>query len=164
MALRAGYVGIKKTMTGMIEKLSSAKIIKTIGNGLKLTSAGTLSCDIDSNTMEFKNGKLASKGGGVVYAETEYNTGNKWLNGETIYGIVKKNVELPMNEYTANVTIPGALRVLSIRALVVSVQEPGTNALYFTQEVNGDDIVIHPTDYIVAHKVDLIVEYLKTEV
>lgn len=164
MALRAGYVGIKKTMTGMIEKLSSAKIIKTIGNGLKLTSAGTLSCDIDSNTMEFKNGKLASKGGGVVYAETEYDTGNKWTDGSTIYGIVKKNVELPINAYTANVTIPGASRVLTIRSSVISVQETGTNMLYFTQEVSGDDIVIHPTDYLAAHTVDLIVEYLKTEV
>lgn len=61
MALRAGYYGIKKNVLAAISNLSGAKIIKSIGDGLKLTSAGKLSCDIDSETMEFKNGKLASK-------------------------------------------------------------------------------------------------------
>lgn len=163
MALRAGYVGIKKTMIGMIEKLSSAKIIKTIGNGLKLTSAGTLSCDIDSNTMEFKSGKLAAKGGGVVYAETEYSTGDKWIDGSVIYGIVKTDLSIPLNAYSLNVTIPGAAKVLSIRSAVSAVTDTGINTLYFTQEVSGDDIIIHPTDSFAAHSADLIIEYLKTE-
>ena len=112
MALRAGYVGIKKTMIGMIEKLSSAKIIKTIGNGLKLTSAGTLSCDIDSNTMEFKNGKLSSKGGGAVFSENEFDTGCKWLDGSAIYGKVIDDFIIGMGSY-ANVVDLG-VKVLSV--------------------------------------------------
>lgn len=72
MALRAGYYGVKKSILDAISGLSGAKIIKTIGDGLKLTAAGKLSCDIDTTTMEFKNGKLASKGSGMertsVYA------------------------------------------------------------------------------------------------
>ena len=63
MALRAGYYGIKKSVLAAISNLSGAKIIKSIGDGLKLTSAGKLSCDIDTNTMEFKAGKLSAKGG-----------------------------------------------------------------------------------------------------
>lgn len=71
MALKAGYIGVKKSMLGLINSISSAKIIKTIGNGLKLTNAGTLSADIDSNTMEFVNGKLAAKSKGLVYDVSE---------------------------------------------------------------------------------------------
>lgn len=63
MALRAGYYGIKKSVLAAISNLSGAKIIKSIGDGLKLTSAGKLSCDIDTDTMEFKSGKLSAKGG-----------------------------------------------------------------------------------------------------
>lgn len=63
MALKAGYYGVKKSLFNIIKGLSGAKIIKTIGNGLKLTNAGALSVDIDINTMEFKAGKLSSKGG-----------------------------------------------------------------------------------------------------
>lgn len=66
MALRAGYYGVKKSVLNVINGLSGAKIIKTIGDGLKLTAAGKLSCDIDSETMEFKNGKLSSKGSGMT--------------------------------------------------------------------------------------------------
>lgn len=61
MALRAGYYGVKKSVLNAISGLAGAKIIRTIGDGLKLTAAGKLSCDIDSKTMEFKTGKLAAK-------------------------------------------------------------------------------------------------------
>lgn len=68
MALRAGYYGVKKNVVSAIAGLSGAKIIKTIGDGLKLTNAGKLSCDIDTDTMEFKAGKLSAKNsGGVKY-------------------------------------------------------------------------------------------------
>ncbi len=69
MALRAGYYGVKKSVLAAISNLSGAKIIKSIGDGLKLTNAGKLSCDIDTDTMEFKAGKLSAKnlGGGVKY-------------------------------------------------------------------------------------------------
>ena len=66
MALRAGYYGIKKNVLAAISNLSGAKIIKSIGDGLKLTSAGKLSCDIDTDTMEFKAGKLSAKGKGSL--------------------------------------------------------------------------------------------------
>ena len=71
MALRAGYVGVKKSMLGLINSLTNAKIIKTIGDGLKLTSAGTMSVDIDTDTLEFDNGKLTAKSKGVLYDVSE---------------------------------------------------------------------------------------------
>lgn len=89
MALRAGYYGLKNTVKKKLEKLAAdtagMKIIKTIGNGLKLTSAGTLSADIDTDTMEFKSGKLASKATALDYLTTEQNTGVKWVDGKDIY-------------------------------------------------------------------------------
>ena len=46
MALRAGYYGLKGSVKKALEKLAAdmvgAKIIKTIGNGLNLTTAGKL--------------------------------------------------------------------------------------------------------------------------
>lgn len=85
MALKAGYIGIKKSMLGLINSIASAKIIKSIGNGLKLTTAGALSVNIDSDTMEFKSGKLASKATALDYLTTEQNTGVKWVDGKDIY-------------------------------------------------------------------------------
>ena len=90
MALRAGYYGLKGAMKKTLEKLASdtsgMKIIKTIGDGLKLTQAGKISVDIDSNTMEFKTGgKLAAKAVAVDYASEEVNTGVKWIDGKDIY-------------------------------------------------------------------------------
>lgn len=64
MALKAGYKGIKKNVLDTLMSLVGAKVIKTIGNGLSLSDAGALAADIDTDTMEFKDGKLASKGGG----------------------------------------------------------------------------------------------------
>lgn len=68
MALKAGYKGIKKNVLDSLMSLLGAKAIKTIGNGLSLSDAGALAADIDTDTMEFKDGKLASKStGGVKY-------------------------------------------------------------------------------------------------
>lgn len=61
MALKAGYNGIKKSVLDSLMSLLGAKVIKTIGNGLSLSDAGALAADIDSDTMEFKEGKLAAK-------------------------------------------------------------------------------------------------------
>lgn len=61
MALRAGYYGVKKSVLDAIAGMVGSKIIKSIGDGLKLTSAGKLSCDIDTDTMAFKSGKLSVK-------------------------------------------------------------------------------------------------------
>lgn len=70
MALKAGYIGIKKSMLGFINNLAGAKIIKTIGDGLLLSDDGTLSTD----------------GTGVInYSTEEQDTGIKWIDGKKIY-------------------------------------------------------------------------------
>lgn len=65
MALRSGYYGLKNSVKRTLEKLASdmsgAKIIKTIGDGLSLSEQGALAANIDSDTMEFKDHKLAAK-------------------------------------------------------------------------------------------------------
>lgn len=43
MALKAGYIGVKKSLLGVINSLSSAKFIKSFGDGLSLSDAGKLS-------------------------------------------------------------------------------------------------------------------------
>lgn len=48
MALRAGYIGVKKSMLGLINSISGSKIIKSIGSGLSLSNAGELSANIKS--------------------------------------------------------------------------------------------------------------------
>lgn len=84
MALRSGYYGVKKSVLRAIEGLSGAKIIKTIGNGLKLTNAGTLSVDIDTNTMKFINGKLSvESAGGIAYELEKHKVGT--INGMSYY-------------------------------------------------------------------------------
>lgn len=85
MALRAGYYGLKKSMISFISSLSDAKIIKNIGNGLKLTNAGALSAEIDSATMEFKNGKIAAKAVSVDYSTDEALLPEKWIDGKALY-------------------------------------------------------------------------------
>lgn len=65
MALRSGYYGLKNSVKRTLEKLASdmsgAKIIKTIGDGLSLSAQGSLAASIDTDTMEFKDHKLAAK-------------------------------------------------------------------------------------------------------
>ena len=87
MALRAGYYGIKKSVLAAISNLSGAKVIKSIGDGLKLTSAGKLSCDIDTDTLEFKSGKLSVKGGynaELLYNNGEYSANINFTDGKNI--------------------------------------------------------------------------------
>lgn len=70
MALKAGYIGIKKSMLGLINNLSGAKVIKTIGDGLVLSDDGTLSTD----------------GAGLInYSTEEQDTGITWIDGKKIY-------------------------------------------------------------------------------
>ena len=70
MALRAGYYGLKNSVKRSLEKLASdmsgVKIIKTIGDGLSLSDQGALAANIDTDTMEFKDHKLAAKVGSAV--------------------------------------------------------------------------------------------------
>ena len=85
MALKAGYYGVKKSLLDIITGLAGSKIIKSIGNGLNLTDAGALSTDIDTDTMEYKNGKLAAKSVSWDYSTDEVDTGQKWVDGRPIY-------------------------------------------------------------------------------
>lgn len=85
MALKAGYYGIKKSMLGVIRSLAGAEVIKSIGDGLDLTSDGNLSVDIDTNTMEFNDGKLSAKTASADYDTDEVDTGAKWIDGKPIY-------------------------------------------------------------------------------
>lgn len=86
MALKAGYYGVKKSLTGIIASLAGAKVIKSVGNGLSLSNAGDLAANIDADTMEFKDGKLSSKGGSAItYSTDEQKTGDKWIDGRDIY-------------------------------------------------------------------------------
>lgn len=86
MALRAGYYGIKKSLLDTITGLVGSKVIKSIGNGLALTDAGELSTDIDTNTMEYLNGKLAAKSVNWDFAtENAVPTGQKWIDGKELY-------------------------------------------------------------------------------
>lgn len=61
MALKAGYKGIKKSVLESLLSLLGSKVIKSIGDGLSLSSEGALATDIDTDTMEYKNHKLAAK-------------------------------------------------------------------------------------------------------
>ena len=61
MALKAGYKGVKKSFVDKLSALLTAKVIESIGNGLSLSEQGELAADIDTETMEFKTGKLAAK-------------------------------------------------------------------------------------------------------
>lgn len=106
MALKAGYKGIKKSVLESLMSLLGSKSIKSIGNGLSLSEAGELATDIDTDTMEYKDGKLASKAtGGVNYSETEVNTGLKWTDGKDIYmksGSLTSNIT--MNDLNTIIT------------------------------------------------------------
>lgn len=93
MALKAGYIGIKKSMLGLINSLGSAKIIKSFGDGLNLTSAGKLNLTAASASkmggvkvgegLSIENGVLSAAGGGLVYEEEKNKAGS--VNGMTYY-------------------------------------------------------------------------------
>lgn len=97
MALKAGYIGIKKSMLGLINSLASAKLIKSFGDGLNLTSAGKL--NMTAATASKIGGVKVGEGlaiedgvlnctvtGGFDYSTDEFDTGQKWTDGRTIYG------------------------------------------------------------------------------
>ena len=96
MALKAGYIGIKKSMLGLINSLASAKLIKSFGDGLNLTSAGKLNMTAATASkiggvkvgegLEITDGVLnVTSTGAVDYSTEEVDTGVKWVDGKTIY-------------------------------------------------------------------------------
>lgn len=113
MALKAGYYGVKRSVLRVIEGLAGSKIIKSIGNGLKLTNAGTLSVDIDTDTMEFKNGKLSGKAGLYDFQNIVFETGQKWIDGKNIYG-----KSYSFDTVTDNMTIDSALSADNIIMMI----------------------------------------------
>lgn len=92
MALRSGYYGLKNSVKRSLEKLASdmsgAKIIKTVGDGLTLSEQGSLAADIDSDTMEFKDHKLAAKipeiPSSFTMEQIYYNDGNPATPGTDV--------------------------------------------------------------------------------
>lgn len=107
MALKAGYKGIKKSVLEKLLELTGSLSIKSIGNGLDLSDAGALAADIDTDTMEFKDGKLAAKAVTVDYSTTEFNTGRKWVDGKDIYGKVTAPTDVPISSSWVNLGASG---------------------------------------------------------
>lgn len=101
MALRAGYIGLKKGIAAgisdLISKSSGAKWIKSFGDGLNLSDAGEL--DLEAASASKIGGVKVGEGleiteagvlnvtvsGGADYSTTETDTGTKWTDGKTIY-------------------------------------------------------------------------------
>lgn len=113
MALKAGYIGIKKSMLGLINSLASAKLIKSFGDGLNLTNAGKL--NLTAATAQKMGGFKVGSGlsmtdgrldctvtGGYQYSTTKFDTGLKWTNGATVWGKVIENFTIGYASY-ANV-------------------------------------------------------------
>ena len=87
MALKAGYLGVKSKFNAILLKIitnfGDALPIKTIGDGLELTSAGVLNCTIDP--------------AGVDYSTDEVDTKVKWIDGKEIYLKVLTYDTVPSN-------------------------------------------------------------------
>lgn len=125
MALKAGYIGIKKSMLGLINSLASAKLIKSFGDGLNLTSAGKL--NITAATASKIGGVKIGEGleingqgvlnctvtGGFDYSSNEFDTGQKWIDGRTIYGKTF-HIDTPTNN--------GELMQLAAGDLIIKVE------------------------------------------
>lgn len=89
MALRAGYYGLKNSVKRTLEKLASdmagAKAIKSVGDGLSLSDQGALAANIDTETMEFKDHKLAAKSSSrFTMDQIYYNNGDPAATGTDV--------------------------------------------------------------------------------
>lgn len=127
MALRAGYYGLKNSVKKKLEKLAAdmagAKIIKSFGDGLNLTSTGKLNLTaataskiggvkVGEGLNISDGGVLSSDGSGYQYSTTKFDTGLKWTNGSTVYGLVIENFIIGYASY-ANVVDLG-VKVLCV--------------------------------------------------
>lgn len=109
MALRAGYYGlkgsVKKTLEALATSASGMKIIKTIGDGLNLTSAGKLNVTAATDSklggikvgegLSIDNGLLSCDITGIKFSTDEFDTGMKWIDDKPIYGKVLTGDSLP---------------------------------------------------------------------
>lgn len=138
MALKAGYLGVKKNLIDLINTMAGGKIIKTIGNGLTLSDAGALSADIDTDTMEFKEGKLSAKstGGAVDYSITPVPTGSKWIDGKDVKMIVITKSTDVQAENTFDLSSLNINEVISIKGTVKRITST-ENFDYFLMSYEG---------------------------
>ena len=97
MALKAGYYGIKKALLEKLESLFDSVVIKSIGDGLDLSAAGELS---------------STSTGGFDYSTSEVDTGQKWIDGRSIYCRVWDFGDSPLQISSGNtwVTFDNELR------------------------------------------------------
>lgn len=122
MALKAGYKGVKNSLMYFIESLVGSKVIKSIGDGLSLSEAGELEVDIGDGLDIDESDKLAVKlgsglsfdsdgaiesdsTGGIGYSTTEFDTGNKWIDGKTIYGRVFTGLTISNNTFSTDIDL-----------------------------------------------------------
>lgn len=88
MALKAGYYGLKSAIKRKLEKLAADSegmlVIKSLGDGLNLTDQGELDITIT---------------GSFDYSTTEFDTGQKWIDGKEIYGKVLTGVTVGYGSY-----------------------------------------------------------------
>lgn len=143
MALRAGYYGVKKNVLATIAAMAGAKIIKTIGDGLKLTSAGKLSCDIDTDTMTFKSGKLSAKGG------TWSMVGESPTTGTVAIAIpANANEIMIVATYNTGSFVVGATMVVNVDALSSDViyfdfGAGSSDAFFLRYGITDDEILLN---------------------
>ena len=129
MSLKAGYRGIKNSlavgMSSFVQKFKNALVIKSIGSGLDFSEAGELSAAIKSIgdgltlsqagalSADIKSigsgltlseaGELSANAQSMVYSTTEFDTGEKWIDGNSIYGIVFQSASIGANSWGAAV-------------------------------------------------------------
>lgn len=180
MALKAGYIGIKKSMLGLINSLASAKLIKSFGDGLNLTNAGKLNMTVATASkiggvkvgdgLAIEDGVLScTVTGGFDFSTSEFDTGQKWIDGKTIYGKVFNNQTLPNNAFTLSLPIGPAADIYkviywNITEGLASTQRVMDYRMYANLNVTENNLCLVPTNTTRALAgVDIIVFYTKNE-
>lgn len=180
MALKAGYIGIKKSMLGLINSLASAKLIKSFGDGLNLTNAGKLNMTPATASkiggVKVGDGLAINDGvlsctvtGGFDFSTSEFDTGQKWIDGKTIYGKVFNNQTLPNNALTLSLPIAPAADIDKVLYWNITEGLAGTQRcmdyrIYANLNVTGDNLCLVPTHSAKAMAgVDITVFYTKNE-
>lgn len=178
MALKAGYIGIKKSMLGVINSLASAKLIKSFGDGLNLTSGGKLNMTAATASklggvkigegLDITDGVLSVSASGVVdYSATEVDTGIKWIDGKTIYAkSYFKDSSIPATN-TAFDTIADLDNLIDAKGSVtigsntLSISFKASSSGCFPQIMTGGNVTLSYTGTI--SKFNLTIYYTKTE-
>lgn len=84
---------------------------------------------------------------GKSYSTTEFDTGEKWTDGKTIYGKVISNINIPANAYTEEVDIGSLVNVIKVESLDVSTSSGLSFQLadIYCKVVNGTTTKVYPT-------------------